>query len=147
MKTALVRGLLFFCSLALSLYCGLSLTCTSPVYNNSAGATIRGPCPSSQVIASIGSNVYFKCSFEGSGYNKLWNISGLLFITGFASPPSLPNTTINVYQDLTVLAISVFNEQVLHIQCGLCNLISSCHPSNLQDTFTTLPVQLISFGK
>ena len=146
-KTALVRSLLFFCSFALSLYCGLSLTCTSSVYNNFAGAIIRGPCPSSQVIASIGSTVMFECSFEGSGYIKLWNISSHLFITGFASPSPLNNTTISASQDLTVLTISVLSEQVLYIQCGLCNLISSCHPSNLQDTSMTLPVQFISFGK
>ena len=55
------------------------------------------------------------------------------------------------YTILTVPVESKYLTQLLIIKCGLCHLDGSCSPSNLQDsseeTLTTLPVQLISFGK
>ena len=142
---------LFLCSLLIYLCNGQD--CTSPVYNNFAGAIIRGPCPSSQVVAPVGSTIKFKCSFDASGYTQFWNVSGLIFVTNFQEPP---NTNVSFITNaasgsgstvLTVPVESQYLAQLLNIQCGLCNLNSACTPSNLQDKFGTIPVQLIGFGK
>ena len=54
-------------------------TCTSPVYNDSTGVTIRGPCLSSQVLAPIGSTITFECSYNYFSGNNVqipfWNIT------------------------------------------------------------------------
>ena len=68
-------------------YCNGQI-CTSPVYSNSDGATIRGPCPLSQVIAPVGSTIVFTCYFTGSGYTKFWNVSGLIFLDNYDNPPN-----------------------------------------------------------
>ena len=68
-------GLLFFCSLVSN-----GQTCTSPVYNNSVGITIRGPCPSSQVFAVFTSNstVKFTCLFDHDGsYLTFWKVTDI----------------------------------------------------------------------
>ena len=68
-------GLLFFCWLVSN-----GQTCTSPVYNNSVGVTIRGPCPSSQVFVAFTSNstVNFTCSFDHDGsYLTFWKVTDI----------------------------------------------------------------------
>ena len=158
MQTVSVNSLVLLSSFVIN-FCN-GQTCTSPVYNNSAGATIRGPCPSSQVIAPVGSIVKFICSFAGFDHTQFWNVSDLIFIAGRQKPP---NTNVSFslnyddgsvssgYTILTVPVESKYLTQLLIIKCGLCHLDGSCSPSNLQDsseeTLTTLPVQLISFGK
>ena len=53
-------------------------TCISPVYNGSTGATINGPCLSSQVLAPVGSTIKFECSYNYFNENNVqipfWNI-------------------------------------------------------------------------
>ena len=140
---------MFFYSLILY-YCN-GQTCTSPVYNNSAGATIRGPCPSSQVIVPVGSTIRFTCYFTGNGYTQFWNVSGLIFLTNYDNPP---NTNVTYVINgggssgstiLTVPVESQYLSQLLDITFGLCPL--SCTPTNLQGNFSTIPVHLIAFGK
>ena len=119
-------------------------TCTSPVYNNS-GVIIRGPCPSSQVIAPSGSTVILECSstFTGS-FHLFWNITN---IEPFVSPNGPSNSNIEVTGDSTgtTLTLPVTEQDSLGIQCGLCDLENCAKP--LQPTVVSLPVQLISFGK
>ena len=120
-------------------------TCTSPVYNNS-GATIRGPCPSSQVIAPVGGTVIYECSSTYTGsFHSFWNITN---IEPFVSPNGPPNSNIHVTGDntCTTLTFPVKKQNSLDVQCGLCNG-GDCYLSPLQATVISLPVQLISFGK
>ena len=125
-------------------------TCTNPVYSN-AGATIRGPCPSSQVITPIGSSMLLKCSFSHSGnYLSFWKIIDIGIIVGVNSPNnSNINITINSASGgngFTTLSLPVTKQDSVDVQCGLCNGIE-CSQSPLQVTIISLPVQLISFGK
>ena len=78
--------MLFFCSIFVY-FCN-GQTCTSPVYNNSARATVKGPCPSSQVVAPVGSTVKFICSFAGIDHTQFWDVSDLIFITGLHKRPN-----------------------------------------------------------
>ena len=158
MQTVSLNSLLLLSSFIIN-FCN-GQTCTSPVYSNSVGATIRGPCPSSRVIAPVGSTVTFTCSFAGIDHTQFWNVSDLIFITGRQKPP---NTNVSFSLDYddgsdtsgsTILTVPVENKyltQLLIIKCGLCHLDGLCSPSNLQDnseeTLTTLPIELISFGK
>ena len=59
-----------------------------PVYNNS-GAIIKRPCPSSKVIAPVGSTVQFECSYNHNG-NCLpfWNITDIKPIVSQNVPPN-----------------------------------------------------------
>ena len=141
MKTALF--LLFFCCLFFDLSNGQ--TCTSPVYSNS-GVIIRGPCPSSQVIAPVGSTVILECSSTYTGFfHSFWNVTN---IEPFVSPNGPSNSNIGVSGDNTgtTLTLLVTEEDSLGIQCGLCKG-GNCYQSPLQPTVLSLPVQLISFGK
>ena len=120
-------------------------TCTSPVYNNS-GVFIRGPCPSSPVIAPTGSTVIFECSSTYTGsFHSFWNITN---IEPFVSPNGPPNSNIEVTGDNTgtTLTLPVSKQNSLDVQCGLCNG-GDCYISPLQATVISLPVQVISFGK
>ena len=47
------------------------------MYNDCTGLTINGPCPSSQVLAPVGSTMKFECSFDYSGkvHVPFWNIT------------------------------------------------------------------------
>ena len=138
---------LFFC------LCSYGQDCTSPVYNNSAGVTIRWPCPSSQVIAPVGSTtVKFECSYSYTGvYFTFWNITDIEPIVG-VNPPL--NSDIVVTVDgggsggVTTISLPVTKQSILNVQCGLCNNNKAeCIQSSLQTTVISLPVQLISFGK
>ena len=94
--------------------------CTSPVYNNS-GVIIRGPCPSSQVIAPVGSTVILECSFIYNGsFHSFWNITNIAL---FVSPNRPPNSNIEMTEDntATTLAFLVSKQNSLDVQCGLCN--------------------------
>ena len=142
-----MKHMVFLCSLLVHLSNGQ--TCTSPVYSN-AGATIRGPCPSSQVIAPVGSTVLFECSFSYSGnYFTLWNITNIVPIVSVNVPV---NTSISLTisggggNGFTTLSLPVTQYEPLDVQCGLCNGID-CYLTPLQVTVISLPVQLISFGK
>ena len=120
-------------------------TCTSPVYNNS-GVIIRGPCPSSQVIAPTGSTIILECSYTYTGsFHSFWNITN---IEPFVSPNVPPNSNIKVTGDITgtTLTFPVSKQNSLDVQCGLCNG-GDCYISPLQPTVISLPVQVISFGK
>ena len=142
-----MKTVLCVCSLLFSLCNGQ--TCTSPVYSNS-GATVRGPCPSSQVVVPIGSIIEFNCSYNYTGnYLTLWNISNIGSIVSTTTPPANSGIKIDVGSSgngFTKLTISVTKQELLVVQCGLCNGID-CYQSPLQPTVITLPVQLISFGK
>ena len=122
-------------------------TCTSPVYSNS-GATIRGPCPSSQVIAPVGSTVKFECSYSYTGvYLTVWNITNIEPIISQNAPTnsSIYVTVSGSGNGFTTLTLPVSHEDFsLDVQCGLCEG-GECFP--LQLTVISLPVQLISFGK
>ena len=143
-------GVLLVCSLLFSLCNGQ--TCTSPVYSNS-GATVRGPCPSSQVVVPVGSVIEFNCSYNYSGsYLTFWNITNIGSIVGTNTPPA--NSGIKIVAGIsdngfTILTISVTKQEILVVQCGLCNG-GECYPKDgfpLQPTVVSLPVQVISFGK
>ena len=125
-------------------------TCTSPVYSN-AGATIRGPCPSSQVIAPVGSTVLFECSFSYAGnYFTLWNITNIVPIVSVNSPNNSNITiTINTVTGstgFTTVTLPGTKQDSVGVQCGLCNGID-CYSKPLQPTIISSLVQLISFGK
>ena len=131
---------LFLCSLLIYLCNGQD--CTSPVYNNS-GVIIRGPCPSSQVVAPVGSTIKFECSYSYTGsYFTVWNITDIPPIVGVNAPQNI-EVTVNGGGSggFTTISLPVTNQ---NIQCGLCEL-GNCSP--LQVTIISLPVQLISFGK
>ena len=124
-------------------------TCTSPVYSNS-GATVRGPCPSSQVVVPIGSIIEFNCSYNYTGsYLTFWNISNIGSIISTNTPPANSGIMIaagNSGNGFTKLTISVTKQELLLVHCGLCDGVE-CFQSPLQPTVISLPVQLISFGK
>ena len=136
---------LFFCCFLFDL--SNEQTCTSPVYSNS-GVTIRGPCPSSQVIAPIGSTIKFECSYSYTGvYLTVWNITDIEPIISLNVPPN-SNIAIMISSSsngFTTLTLPVSHEDISsEVQCGLCEL-GNCSP--LQPTVISLPIQLISFGK
>ena len=136
---------LFFCCLFFDL--SNEQTCTSPVYSNS-GVTIRGPCPSSQVIAPVGSTIKFECSYSYTGvYLTVWNITDIEPIISVNAPPnsSIDVTVSGSGNGFTTLSLPVSHEDISsEVQCGLCEL-GNCSP--LQPTVISLPVQVISFGK
>ena len=138
----------FFCFLLFHLCNGQ--TCTSPVHNNSAGVTIRGPCPSSQIIVPFGSIIKFNCSYSYNGqYLTFWNITNIEpVISTFTPPPNsgIAVTIIGNENGFTTLTFPVTNRTSLDVQCGLCNQ-AKCFQSPLQPTVISLPVQLILFGK
>ena len=123
-------------------------TCTSPVYSNFDGATIIGPCPSSQVIAPVGSTIKFKCFYSYTGvYLTVWNITDIEPIISQNAPTniSIDVTVSGSGNGFTTLTLPVSHEDFsLDVQCGLCKG-GECFP--LQLTVISLPVQLISFGK
>ena len=136
---------IFLCSVLVYLCNGQ--TCTSPVYSNS-GVTIRGPCPSSEVVPPVNNNVTFECSYSHSGtYLPFWNITDIKPIVNVNSPNSsiivTPHGGSNGY---TILILPVTKQDTLDVQCGLCNGVD-CFLSPLQPTVISLPVQVISFGK
>ena len=136
---------LFFCCLFFDL--SNEQTCTSPVYSNS-GVTIRGPCPSSQVIAPVGSIIKFDCSYSYTGvYLTVWNTTDIEPIISVNVPPnsSIDVTVSGSGNGFTTLSLPVSHEDFSSdVQCGLCKG-GECFP--LQLTVVSLPVQLISFGK
>ena len=136
---------LFFCCLFFDLSNGQ--TCTSPVYSNS-GVTIKGPCPSSQVIAPVGSTVQLECSYIHSGiYLSFWNITGIEPIINENSlNSSIIVTTHGGSIGYTILILPVTKQDTLDVQCGLCRF-SDCENFSVQPTVVSLPVQVISFGK
>ena len=142
-----MKRVLCVCSLLFFLCNGQ--TCTSPVYSNS-GATVRGPCPSSQVVVPIGSIIEFNCSYNYTGsYLTFCNITNIGSIVSTTTPPANSGIMIavgNSGNGFTKLTISVTKQELLVVQCGLC-YGGECFQSPLQPTVITLPVQLISFGK
>ena len=141
--------LILFCSL-LVYFCN-GQTCTSPVYNDSK-AIIRGPCPSFQVIAPVGSNVTIECSYSHNGdYLPIWNITNIEVIVNQKVPMNSGIAVTlggNSANGFTRLIFPVTKQDTLNVQCGLCNfLVGNCNPAALQLTVVSLPVQLISFGK
>ena len=135
---------LFLCSVLVYLCNGQ--TCTSPVYSNS-GVTIKGPCPSSQVIAPVNSNVKFECSYSHTGsYLPFWNITDIEPIVNVNSPnSSIIVTSHGGSNGYTILILPVTKQDRLDVKCGLCSF-SNCEDP-LQPTVVSLPVQMISFGK
>ena len=122
--------------------------CTSPVYSN-FGVTISGPCPSSQVIAPVGSIIKFECcySYTTGNYHIVWNITKIGIIIDTNSPNNSNITIkINTGNRFTTLTRPITQHEQFYVQCGLCNGIK-CHLTPLQVTVISLPVQLISFGK
>ena len=118
--------------------------------SNSAGATIRGPCPSSQVFVAFTSNstVKFTCSFDHDGnYMAFWKVTDIPIIYSFSKKQEgidfvIPSGT-NAIMSLTIVVKKIVTLQnVTEIQCGLCKF-EFC----TQDFFLSLPVKLISFGK
>ena len=122
--------------------------CTSPVHNNSAGVTIRGPCPSSPVITPVGSTIKFECSYSHSGsYLPFWNITDIEPLINVNSPnSSIIVTTHGGINGYTMVTFPVTKEDSVDVQCGLCNGVK-CYQGPLQPTVISLSVQLISFGK
>ena len=136
---------LLLCSLLVRICNGQ--TCTSPIQNNS-GVVIRGSCPSSQVIAPVGSIVQLECSYSNSsGHFSFWNITDLEPIVGVDSPHSISVTVSSSGGDgYTILTLPVTKQDSVYVQCGLCKK-GTCFFDPLQPTVISLPVQLISFGK
>ena len=138
----IVPFLLFFCCLLFHL--------SSPVHSNS-GATIRGPCPSSQVITPVGStNVKFECFLNHSGgYLIFWNVTTFPLVLSLNPIPNGINFIIPAGSSgITSVTIkNIGSQKLTEIQCGLCNMQGGCFQSSLQPTVISLPVQLISFGK
>ena len=137
---------LFLCSLLIYLCNGQD--CNNLVYNNS-GVIIRGPCPSSQVIAPVGSTIKFECSYEYSGaFLSFWNITNIETIVSLNAPPNsgIVVTVSGSGNGFTTLTLPVTKHELVDVQCGLCNG-GDCYLSPLQATVISLPVQLISFGK
>ena len=123
-------------------------TCTSPVYSKSE-VTIRGPCPSPQVITPVGStNIKFECFLNHSGgYLILWNITGFPLVLSSNPIPSGINFIIPA-DSTGITSITIKNidhQKLIEIQCGLCS--SAICFNSLQPTIISLSVQLISFGK
>ena len=144
MKTILV---LFVWSVLVHLCNGQA--CTSPEYSI-AGVTIRGPCPSSHVIAPIRNTIKFECSYDYSGsYLPFWNITDNEPIINVNSPnSSIIVTTLGGSNGYSTLTFPITIQDSVDIQCGLCSfLVGNCNPAALQPTVVSLPVQLISFGK
>ena len=140
-----VNCLLLFCSLVSN-----GQTCTSPVNNKSAGATIRGPCPSSQVFVAFTSNstLTFTCSFDHDGnYIAFWKVTDIPIIYSFSKKQEgidfvIPSGT-NGIMSLTIVVKKIVTLQnITEIQCGLCKF-GLC----TEDFFLSLSVKLISFGK
>ena len=142
-----MKTVLCVCSLLFFLYNGQ--TCTGPVYSNSK-ATVRGPCSISQVVVPIGSIIEFNCSYNYIGsYLTFWNISNIGSIISTNTPPANSGIMItagNSGNGFTKLTISLTKQELLLVQCGLCDGVE-CFQSPLQPTVISLPVQLISFGK
>ena len=140
--------LLLLCSVLVCLCNGQ--TCTSPVYSNS-GVTIKGPCPSSQVITPVGStNVKFECFLNHSGgYLIFWNVTTFpLVLSSNPIPNGIDLDVPGGSTGITSVTIeNIGSQKLTEIQCGLCNVQGGCFQSPLQPTVITLPVQLISFGK
>ena len=138
---------LIFCSLLIYLCNGQ--TCTSPIYNNSE-AIIKGPCPSSQVIAPVGSTIYFECSYSHNGeYLPIWNITNIEIIVNQKVPMNSGLTVTlggNSDSGFTALTFPITKQDSVDVQCGLCNG-AKCFLSPLHASIISLPVQLISFGK
>ena len=139
--------LVFFCSLFFYLCNGQ--TCTSPVYNNSE-ATIKGPCPSSQVITPVGSTVLFNCFINSSGgYIPFWNVTNFPLIFIFNPIPTDIELTVpkgpEGFTSLTIKNVGTRDLVVTEVQCGLCKT-SFCF-STFQESVISLPVQVITFGK
>ena len=136
---------LFLCSVLVYLCNGQ--TCTSPVYSNS-GIIIRGPCPSSEVVAPVGSTIKFECSYSYSGSHlTVWNITNIETIISVNVPlnSGIVVTVSGSGNGFTTLTLSITNQTSLDVQCGLCSLANCVNP--LQPTVISSPVQLISFGK
>ena len=143
--------LLLFCSLVFYFCTGQQQQlCTSPVYNSSTGVTIRGPCPSAQILVPVGNNITFKCSYEYSGNSiqiPFWNITDHdPLVLNFNDDSLTVNTDLSKRETtLTILKLHQYSSKLLEAQCGLCNA-GNCGISP-QPTVISLPVQLISFGK
>ena len=145
MKIALVLLFLYYTSF----YLCNGQTCTSPVYSNSE-AIIKGPCPSTKVIAPVGSTVQFECSYNHNGnYLPFWNITNIKNIVNQNVPPNSGITVTlggNSGNGFTTLTFPITKQGSVDVQCGLCN-VAICLQSPLQPTVVSSPVQLISFGK
>ena len=146
MKIVLV--LLFLCYA--SFYLCNGQTCTSPVYSNSE-AIVKGPCPSSQVIAPVGSTVQFECSYSHNGdYLSIWNITNIKAIVNQNVPPNSGITVTlggNSASGYTRLTFPATKQDTLSVQCGLCDGADVNCITAPQAAIISLPVQLISFGK
>ena len=138
-------------SFVFSFCTGQQQSCTIPVYNGSTGITIIGPCPSSQVIAPVGSTITFECFYDYSGSLQLpfWNITDRKPIVSDNTDANITvSTNSQVRPRETTLIIKILKQYLtnpLSVQCGLCNSVN-CF-TVLQPTIISLPVQLISFGK
>ena len=123
------------------------LTCTSPVYNGSTGVTIRGPCPSSQVLVPVGSTITFECSYDYFSGNNVqipfWNITDREPIV--LELKNDVNLTVSTDLSTKKTTLTILRSNSLETQCGLCNAANCGIPP--QPTVISLPVQLISFGK
>ena len=143
----MVSCLVFFCSFFF--YLSNGQTCTSPVYSNSR-ATIKGPCPSSQVITPVGSTVLFNCYINGTGgYIPFWNVTSFPLIFSFNPIPTdieltVPNGA-EGFTSLNIKNIGTRNLVLTEVQCGLCKT-SFCF-TTFQDSVISLPVRVITFSK
>ena len=138
---------MFFCSFFFYLCNGEN--CTSPVYNNSE-ATIRGPCPSSQVITPVGSTIMFNCYINSSGgYIPFWNVTTFPLIFIFNPIPTDIELTVPMgaegFTSLNIKNIGTRNLVLTEVQCGLCKT-SFCF-TTFQDSVISLPVRVIAFSK
>ena len=152
MKTGVVVTAPLILLYSLLVYLCNGQICTSPMYSNSE-ATIKGPCPSSQVIAPAGSNVTYACSFSYNtgNYIQYWNITDIeLLINGNNPPNSSIIVTISSIggNGYTTVTLPINKEEQLDVQCGLCKTTVNVNCLFApQPTIISLPVQLISFGK
>ena len=142
----------FICSFFFSFCTGQQQQiCTRPVYNGSIGVTIRGPCPSSHVLAPVGSTITFECSYDYFSGNNVqipfWNITGHdPFVLNFNDGNLTVTTDLSARKTaFTISKLQQYSSNFLEAQYGLCNAVNCGIP--LQPTVISLPVQLISFGK
>ena len=110
--------------------------------------TLTGVCPNDTFTVPIGKVLNYECfaSFSTGSFEFYWNISGVA-IDPFSQPIPFGISHISnsgTKSTLTIMAITTNN--VLDIQCGLCNRNEvSC--SNPVMFLGTELIQLITFGK
>lgn len=88
----------------------------------STRVTIRGPCPSTQILAPVGSTIIFECSYNYTGsYLSFWNITDIRPIINVNSVNS--SIFVTTHDDgsngYSTLTLPIIKEDSMVVQCGL----------------------------